>query len=103
MIDHRVGRPPRRPRHPALVCPDGRPRTLVVTGLTRDGTFLIEDGAVTRPVQNFRFNESPLAMLNNILAMGPARRAQLGDLDEAFSVPPLVVKNFTFSSISPAV
>ena len=51
------------------------PRTLLLTGLTRDGTFLIEDGKIIRPVKNFRFNESPVAMLNNIEAMGKSERA----------------------------
>jgi len=79
------------------------PRTLLVTGLTRDGTFLIENGAVTRPIVNFRFNESPLAMLANVLALGPAQRAIPSENDETLSMPPLLVKDFTFSSISPAV
>jgi predicted Zn-dependent protease len=79
------------------------PRTLVVTGLTRDGTFLIENGAVTRPIANFRFNESPLAVLGNVLALGPAQRAIPSENDETLSMPPLLVKDFTFSSISPAV
>ena len=42
------------------------PRTILYTGLTRDGTFLIENGKITRPVKNFRFNESPIFMLNNL-------------------------------------
>src|SRR4029079_16538911 len=50
------------------------PRTLLVTGLTRDGTFLIENGKITRAIKNFRFNESPLFMLNNLEALGPAVR-----------------------------
>lgn len=79
------------------------PRTLVLTGLTRDGTFLIENGAVTRPIANFRFNESPLAVLRNVLGIGPAQRAVPSENDETLSMPPLLVKDFTFSSISPAV
>jgi predicted Zn-dependent protease len=42
------------------------PQTLLYTGLTRDGTFYIEDGEIKYPVKNFRFNESPIVMLNNI-------------------------------------
>jgi len=79
------------------------PRTLVVTGLTRDGTFLIENGAVTRPISNFRFNESPLAVFGNVLGIGPAQRAQPSEDTQTLYVPPLLVKDFTFSSISPAV
>ena len=80
------------------------PRTLVLTGLTRDGTFLIENGKLARPVKNFRFNESPIAMLNNIEAMGPGERATGSEVDNwPLRVPPLLVKDFTFSSRSDAV
>ena len=47
------------------------PQTLLVTGLTRDGLFLIEKGKVTRPVKNMRWNESPVFALNNLDAMTP--------------------------------
>ena len=47
---------------------------MLYTGLTRDGTFLIEGGKISRSIQNFRFNESPLFMLNNLEAVGPAQR-----------------------------
>ena len=80
------------------------PQTLVFTGLTRDGIFLIENGRVTRPVKNFRFNESPVAMLNNIEAMGPSVRARGSEVEDfTISVPNLLVKDFTFSSVSDAV
>ena len=46
------------------------PRTILYTGLTRDGTFLVENGKITKSLRNFRFNESPLFMLNNIEALG---------------------------------
>jgi len=80
------------------------PRTLVLTGLTRDGTFLIENGKIIRPVKNFRFNESPVAMLNNVEAMGKSERAVGSEVeDHPVSVPPLLVRDFTFSSLSNAV
>jgi predicted Zn-dependent protease len=80
------------------------PRSLLFTGLTRDGTFLIEDGKISKPVKNFRFNESPVAMLNNIEAMGPTERTTGSEIDDwPVCVPPLLVKNFTFSSLSDAV
>ena len=50
------------------------PRTLLVTGLTHDGKFLIENGKISHAIENFRFNESPLFMLNNVDAIGPAVR-----------------------------
>ncbi|RZK40675.1 MAG: TldD/PmbA family protein [Hymenobacter sp.] len=73
------------------------PQTLLFTGLTRDGTFYIENGAIKFPVKNFRFNESPVIMLNNLEAVGrPVRVA--GNL-----VPPLKIRDFTFTSLSDAV
>ncbi len=79
------------------------PRTILYTGLTRDGTFLIEDGKVSKAIQNFRFNESPLFMLNNIEALGqPVRLAgteQGGDV----VMPAIKVRDFNFTSLSEAV
>ena len=49
------------------------PRTVLYTGLTRDGTFLIEDGKITKAVKNLRYNESPVFMLNNLDAIGSVR------------------------------
>ena len=73
------------------------PQTLLYTGLTRDGTFYVEDGEIKYAIKNFRFNESPVIMLNNIEALGKPVRAN-GCL-----VPPMVVRDFTFSSLSDAV
>ena len=73
------------------------PQTLLYTGLTRDGTFYIEKGKIKFPVKNFRFNESPIIMLNNLEAMGVPIRIG-GSL-----VPPLKIRDFTFSSLSDAV
>ncbi len=55
------------------------PQTLLLTGLTRDGLFLIEKGKVTRAVKNMRWNESPVVALNNIDAMTPAERVVSGE------------------------
>ena len=80
------------------------PRTLLFTGLTRDGTFLIENGKVTRALKNFRFNESPVSMLNNIEAIGPAVRTTGSEIEDwSMCVPSLLVRDFTFSSLSDAV
>jgi predicted Zn-dependent protease len=73
------------------------PQTVLYTGLTRDGTFYVENGEIKYAVKNFRFNESPVIMLNNIEALGKPVRAN-GCL-----VPPMVVRDFTFSSLSDAV
>ena len=77
------------------------PRTVLLTGLTRDGTFLIENGNITSPVKNFRFNESPIAMLKNTEMMSTQFRMQNGG--SADLLPALKVKDFTFSSLSDAV
>lgn len=73
------------------------PQTLLFTGLTRDGTFYIENGQIKFPVKNFRFNESPIIMLNNIEAMGKPQRVG-GSL-----IPPMKIRDFTFTSLSDAV
>ncbi|MGO9063112.1 MAG: TldD/PmbA family protein [Myxococcaceae bacterium] len=81
------------------------PQTALFTGLTRDGCFLIENGKVTRPVKNFRWNETPVKMLRNIEAMGPSRRVITSerDIGSALAFPALKVTDFTFSSLSDAI
>ena len=79
------------------------PRTILYTGLTRDGVFLIEEGKITKAVKNFRFNESPLFMLNNVEAIGPAVRIAGAELNGTFVMPALKVRNFDFTSTSDAV
>ena len=74
-----------------------QPQTLLYTGLTRDGTFFIEDGKIAFPIQNMRFNESPIIMLNNIEALGKPVRTG-GNL-----IPPMKIRDFTFTSLSDAV
>jgi predicted Zn-dependent protease len=79
------------------------PRTILYTGLTRDGTFLIENGKLTKSIKNFRFNESPLFLLNNVEAIGPAVR--LGGTEQGGPVvmPAIKAKDFNFTSLSDAV
>lgn len=83
------------------------PQTLLVTGLTRDGLFLIEKGKVTRPVKNMRWNESPIFALNNLDAMTPAERTVSGEGvgGAGFSIvcPAARIREFTFTSGSDAV
>ena len=79
------------------------PRTILYTGLTRDGTFLIENGKVTKAVKNMRFNDSPLFMLNNVEAMGRPVRLAGTEAGGAVVVPPIKVRDFTFTSLSDAV
>lgn len=73
------------------------PQTLLYTGLTRDGTFFIENGKLKHPIKNFRFNESPIIMLNNLETLGQQVRIN-GNL-----IPYMKVRDFTFTSLSDAV
>ena len=73
------------------------PQTLLYTGLTRDGTFFIEDGKVAFPIKNMRFNESPVIMLNKLEALGKPERID-GSL-----IPPMKIREFDFTSLSDAV
>ncbi len=78
------------------------PQTVLLTGLTRDGTFYIENGEIRYPVKNFRFNESPVIMLNNIDELGrPVRVDGGGRL--SMMIPPMKLRDFTFTSLSDAV
>lgn len=73
------------------------PQTLLYTGLTRDGTFYIENGKIRYPIKNFRFNESPVIMLNNLESLGVQVRVN-GNL-----IPYMKIRDFTFTSLSDAV
>jgi predicted Zn-dependent protease len=79
------------------------PRTILYTGLTRDGTFLIENGKITKAVRNFRFNESPLFMLNNLEMLGPSVRLAGTEQGGDIVMPTIKVKDFNFTSLSEAV
>jgi len=79
------------------------PQTLLLTGLTRDGTFYIENGEVKFPVKNFRFNESPVIMLNNVETLGKPERSISVESYRSYLVPPMKVRDFTFTSLSDAV
>lgn len=79
------------------------PQSVLLTGLTRDGTFYIENGKIKYPIKNFRFNESPVTMLNNIEEIG---KPQIIGGDEApftMAIAPMKVRDFHFTSLSDAV
>ena len=73
-------------------------RTVMLTGLTRDGTFLIENGKITQALKNFRWNESPLFLLNKIDEIGKAEPVGAGQV-----MPSIKARDFNFSSLSDAV
>jgi predicted Zn-dependent protease len=79
------------------------PRTILVTGLTRDGTFLIENGKISKSVKNFRFNESPLFLLSNLEALSPAVRIGGTEQGGPVVMPAIKAKDFNFTSLSDAV
>ena len=78
------------------------PQTVLLTGLTRDGTFYIENGAIKHAVKNLRFNESPVIMLNNLDALGRVERVN-GEFGFPCLIPAIRVRDFTFTSLSDAV
>ena len=81
------------------------PQVLLLTGLTRDGVYLVEDGEVVGAVNNFRFNESPVGMLGRLLEVGatvPTLPREWGDYFNRAAMPPLRVEGFNMSSVSQA-
>ncbi|HEU4727557.1 MAG TPA: TldD/PmbA family protein [Kofleriaceae bacterium] len=78
------------------------PQTILATGLTRDGTFLIENGRIAHPVNNFRFNESPVQMLARCDGLG-ATAIPSGVEGGSMRVPVLRTHEFNLASISEAV
>jgi predicted Zn-dependent protease len=79
------------------------PQTLLYTGLTRDGTFFIENGKIKHPIKNFRFNESPVIMLNNLETLGKQVRVSAGGGGVNFFLPYMKLRDFTFTSLSDAI
>lgn len=81
------------------------PQTLLLTGLTRDGVYLVEDGQVTGAVNNFRWNESPLDLLGRVTEVGASAPCLPREWSDDFSwtrMPTLRVPDFLMSSVSPA-
>jgi len=81
------------------------PQTLLLTGLTRDGVYLVENGEVTGAVNNFRFNESPVDLLGRLLEVGdtvPTLPREWGDWFTRAAMPAVRVDGFNMSSVSAA-
>jgi predicted Zn-dependent protease len=81
------------------------PQTLLLTGLTRDGVYLVESGEVVGAVNNFRFNESPVGMLGRVVEVGATERTlprEWGDYFNRAAMPSLRVEGFNMSSVSQA-
>jgi len=79
------------------------PQSLLLTGLTRDGTFYIENGQIKFPIKNLRFNESPVIMLNNLEALGKQERSISVESYRSYLIPAMKIRDFTFTSLSDAV
>ncbi|MBP0458814.1 metallopeptidase TldD-related protein [Streptomyces montanisoli] len=82
------------------------PATLLLTGLTRDGVYLVEGGEVVGEVNNFRFNESPVGLLSRVTEAGRTERTlprEWGDWFTRAAMPPLRVPDFNMSSVSKGV
>jgi predicted Zn-dependent protease len=77
-------------------------RTLLFTGVTRDGFWLIENGKITKPIKNFRFSESPFFFLNNLEQVGTPRLVPVAPGAE-FVLPPVKVRDFNFVSLADGI
>jgi predicted Zn-dependent protease len=81
------------------------PERLLLTGLTRDGVYLIENGQVSGAVNNFRFNESPLELLGRISEVGRTQKVLCREWNDFFNrtaMPPIRVPDFNMSTVSRA-
>jgi len=81
------------------------PQTLLLTGLTRDGVYVVEGGEVTGATTNFRFNESPVDLLNRIQAAGTTEITlgrEFGEWAQRTAMPPLRIEAFNMSTTSEA-
>jgi predicted Zn-dependent protease len=76
------------------------PMKVLLTGMTRDGVFLIENGQVVSAVKNFRFNESVVAMLNKVESMSQPERTGAPEWEWAEVVPALRVSEFHFTDVT---
>jgi predicted Zn-dependent protease len=76
------------------------PKTILYTGLTRDGVFLIEKGKIVRPVINLRWNESPVALFKGVDMMSRPERVVTREGNEPMLAPALKLKEFHFTSVS---
>ena len=70
------------------------PKKLILTGMTRDGTFWVEDGKISHGIKNLRFNQSLIHLLGQVEAISPQERVW------GFAIPGLLVKDFTFTSVT---
>jgi predicted Zn-dependent protease len=81
------------------------PERLLLTGLTRDGVYLVEDGEVVGAVNNFRFNDSPVELLGRITEVGAAELTLCREWNDYFNrtiMPPIRVPDFNMSTVSQA-
>jgi predicted Zn-dependent protease len=75
------------------------PYEKILTGMTRDGTFYVENGKIRHGVRNFRFNQSLIQMLSNVEAMGTPVRAS-GEESFDMVVPAMKVRDFNFTEVT---
>lgn len=81
------------------------PETLLLTGLTRDGVYLVEDGQIVGAVNNFRWNESPVGLLGRISQVGRSERTLCREWNDYFGLtvaPPVRIPDFNMSTVSQA-
>jgi len=76
------------------------PRDCIVTGMTRDGVFLIEDGQLTGPVKDLRFTQSYLEAMANVIAVSRSRKTLIGEFGGSACVPAVKIDNFNFTGLT---
>jgi predicted Zn-dependent protease len=76
-------------------------QSVLVSGYTRDGLWLVENGQISKPVKNFRFTESPLFVFNQVEQLGVPQR--IFHPTAPIVVPPVKVRDFSFTSLADAV
>ena len=74
-----------------------------MTYTASDGTFYVENGKIKYPIKNFRFNESPVSMLNNVEELGKPVIIAGDEVQYSMLIPPMKVRDFNFTSLSDAV
>jgi predicted Zn-dependent protease len=77
------------------------PNSLLYTGYTRDGLWLVENGKISKPIKNFRFTESPMFVFNQVEQLGPPVR--VFHPGAPVIVPPVKVRDFSFTALADAI
>jgi PmbA protein len=76
------------------------PRDCVITGMTRDGVWMIEEGELSYPVKDLRFTQSYIEALANVISVGSARKLRISEMGSSICVPSLKISGFNFTGVT---